>query len=804
MSLTPKQQQTLQDLRNEAFSKIQSNELSSLLNSVFNKNQSREIKKEVIKGGVEWFIKSPKIKNKDMNDLNKILMLKVKKLASNKSDVTTKQMRAEERELFAEVKPTIKSYEEFNEEEKNDKDDDEEEKVAADVIPRNINQPRLPAAAVPSGMTSADYRAAQMMADARAEQNAREINTQDDTAMDTLGKYIDFGSDYYKENKQTINKVMAALTPKKLKDGSYFTEITSLAYPEIAVFQKAINTVGLDFTAEDSALFEKFLSKDSNVSNEIPMGDRLGIVMKMLINPDQIGVLIKTRGDQMADDLGAWVKKVKGENRDLTPDEQTIADKIEKRRKKNEKKREREAGLDEWTGDTKPEPEPVDPVNPNDPIHNGGGKIDAGGAKYVPIDEDNMVVVDGDTYNPDNLSYEDVYKILIPPELAGYSDTTAAADFGRAFKDFFTSGQFKQIIYGNKDSFLTELEKTDPEAFAKYNETFNKYTKTINKAGLDRDGLIDYEISKDYIDNAKTLTEDLLKKAIASGDMDRETAGKLYDSWDIFNEVISGDETMTYAQMEELQKQLIQAVPTDILNANKDAIQEFMTNNAEALSPNWDGDSDLGDFGWLDNIINPTESEEDKAAKEEDVDGNPKEKKIPKKLPNVEPRYRYRGKWGNTDELFAKKTEEIERRNLILEVQKLRDEVDTTNRLIQSQFTTDKRRFDKCFEMPLPEYYKPKQIPEAFKKEHRAIFMPVEINPLRQPERNMRQEDLYGQYQMWSDRTPQSSSHAYLLKDPLIYPSNADFATGGLQKELASEKDISIITLLQNNRFGKA
>jgi hypothetical protein len=316
MSLTPKQTQTLQDLRNESFNDIQSNEVSSLLNAVFNKNQSKEIKKDVIKGGVEWFIKSSKIKNKNMDDLNKILMLKVKKLASNKSDITTKQMRAEERELFAEVKPTIKSVEDFNEEGKYDEEEDKKdkkEKVTADVVPRGNNQPRLPPPT--AAMGGVDYEFARQIAEQRAEQNRREINAQDDTAVDTIGNYIDFGSDYYKKNKATINKVLLSLTPEKLKDGSYLTDIASLAYPEIAIFQKAIKTAGLGFNKEDNALFEKFLSRDSEVSNQIPMGDRLQIVMKMLINPDQVGVLVRTRGEQMADDVSNWWNKVKGEGR---------------------------------------------------------------------------------------------------------------------------------------------------------------------------------------------------------------------------------------------------------------------------------------------------------------------------------------------------------------------------------------------------------------------------------------------------------------------------------------------------------
>ena len=72
-------------------------------------------------------------------------------------------------------------------------------------------------------------------------------------------------------------------------------------------------------------------------------------------------------------------------------------------------------------------------------------------------------------------------------------------------------------------------------------------------------------------------------------------------------------------------------------------------------------------------IIRADEAEEE----DEDVDPDDvdiKEKKIdPKKQkPQAEPKYRYRGKWGDTDTLFKREDEEIEKRNLILEIGHLR------------------------------------------------------------------------------------------------------------------------------------
>ena len=47
MPLTPKQVQTLQDLRNKRYKAIKMNELSSVLNASFNKDEPKEVKKEM-------------------------------------------------------------------------------------------------------------------------------------------------------------------------------------------------------------------------------------------------------------------------------------------------------------------------------------------------------------------------------------------------------------------------------------------------------------------------------------------------------------------------------------------------------------------------------------------------------------------------------------------------------------------------------------------------------------------------------------------------------------------------------------
>ena len=71
---------------------------------------------------------------------------------------------------------------------------------------------------------------------------------------------------------------------------------------------------------------------------------------------------------------------------------------------------------------------------------------------------------------------------------------------------------------------------------------------------------------------------------------------------------------------------------------------------------------------------------------------------------------------------------------------------------------------------------------------------------MREPDRNMFMNPTndYGQYKEWSARVPESSARSYLIKDPLVYPSNADIATGGELPPIAPAKDYNYIL---NQRF---
>ena len=808
--LTIKQKSTLDILKRKNYKDPKLNEVTSLVNAAFNKDQPDEIKKEVIKSAVAWFANNPQGAGKSKDEINELVLSKIKKLATNKADTTTKKMREEERKLFDEVKGQIDQTPFEGEPDPALQQvpvvfPGQQPQQQSRLVMTNQAQPPVPAEQDEAGrQPTAQDEIVRLQAEAlaRIAEQGQQQPAESESYLDVLGKYIDTGSQFYKDNKKTINKGLAALTPKKIQDGSYLTELAGLAAPEIEVFQKVIKAAGLGFSKEDSASFEKMLSRDPDVMAEVPYDEAIGLVFKMMLNPDQVGVLIKTRAGQIADDTKAWWKKITGQDRDLTPKEEDIRKKIDRRRKDIEDERYRKERIDEWMGDKKDEqfsPFPADGdggivLEPVDaPPEKGFGP---GGAGIVPDP-------DGKAPTPD---YSDMsaYDILIPPD-DGFGGTTFGQDFMAVMRNIFSGGGIKiPTEKQNKEKYLEQLKRDHPAEYQQYQDAIATYTKTINKAKLERDGFVDYVASKDYVDNAKNLTQDLVKKAIERGDIGRDEASKIYDVWNLFDEVSTGKEKMTYAQMEQLQQQIFNALPRDIITQNSDAINEFMANNIDSLKPGWEGDSDLGSFDWLNDIIKGGEDAPDiDPTTGEPMDGKPKEKKIepPKKQPPmVEPKYRYRGKWGDTDTLFKREEEEIQKRNLIIELGHLREQLDTTNQLIQSQMTTERRRFDRCFEMPTGQQFRNRALPPSFKKEHRAIFTPQYVNPMREPDRNFYMEPTYdyGQYQDWSDNVPQSSARSYLLKDPLVYPSNADIATGGESPLLAPARDYNYIL---NQRF---
>ena len=771
VSLTKKQRDTLDKLRAGKINEIKTKrELSAVLNTAFNNDMSKETKKLIVKSYNTWLLNQPK-PPKSIAEANKKVRESISKKSTSKK--SRKEMMNEESEIFNEIKEQLAPPKE--EEEKHDDDDK----------PKSTS--RAPAPAPAPVPTPAQDETARLQAEAlqkiaeQGQPTPTPDDKDDDRMFGAIRDYIDVGGDYYNKNKKTIDKVLGAFTKKKLEDGSYLTELASLEFPEIKTFQEAIKIVGLGFTDEDKRMYEDMLSTSEKRRNSVSPEDKLRLTFKQLLNPDQLGVLVKKGGEALVQEAKDWWEKVTTGREALSVDDKETQQKIDERRKKIQEDKNKKSQIDSWFGiDDKPTlPDDTRPIidmgGDKDGIHGGGAAYNPN-LPFVPVDE-NLI---------------DSYSIFLPPDYKDFQNTPEGRSILDIMRNSSAIGTGIKTAGLDKMEALTMFKLKDPEGYAKYQEAMNKYNKKIGKAGLDRDNNIDYEVSKEYIDNSKAFTEDLIKKAVDSGDIDRTKAEALYEYWKASDKIINKEGELSYGDYESSMQEIFKLLPRSVITENSDMINKYMADNKDFISANWEGDSDLGNFDWLQKVLDGEQVE--------DIDI--KEKKIKpddKKRPKTEPKYRYRAKWGNEDELFERSAEEIEKRNLVIEVQRLREDVETTNKLIQSRLMTEDMRFSNTFAMPpAPEYRNKGALPNRFKQEHRAIFNPVYAPAMREPERNMRDEASYQQYKNWYPRVPETTARVDLLKDALIYPSNADMATGGEELYVAPPKDFNYI---QNLRF---
>lgn len=709
-------------IREGRYDSVTSKQVSQLVNSTFNVGLDDDMKKGVIKAAILWG--KQKNPNETKESLNRDIVKRIKQKPGYTT--TTRDLRNNERNLYMNIRNDIQF-------------DDEEEKHD-DGPDAPITPVRSPAPPIDPATAAAAAVAA-----INASEQPEEAPVTPPSTQSLLSQYIDTGSDFYKKNQKKINQALKALQPKNFEDGSWLTKLVSLEFPAVGLLQEVMKVVpGGSFSSSDNADWAKMLSNDPDVNAGVDPKRAMELMFKSLVNPDSIGLLISKTAANAAEDVEDWWLKLTGQPRNFDEDQASTAQKIEDRRTQIAKDKAKESDLDDWF-------------------------------KKATKDADTPDVPAPMPVKPDEWDELTAYQILFPP----------VSELGMSWEDFRDVGYAleanpfirKPGSVESKDQYIEYLRTVAPEIAMSYATTLEKHDRRIAKAGSDRDSPVNPTASAVQLSQAEDMTKELIQQSIDAGSMDREAAGKLYEAWSLFGDVRKGEVQISYKDLEDLQKQLFGAIPKDILAQNKEGIDLFMQANEDFIKNTWEGDSDLGDYDWLREMLSGEGADGD------DPDKKPQEKIIRPKM--QEPKYRYRGKWGNTDEEFKRSENSIAERNLILEVQRLREDLDTTNKLIQGQLMTDRMRYNQTFKMPEPEPYVNKSLSTAFKKDHRAIFQPQLINPLRDPYRNMRQEDLYGQYQLWSPNVPETTERAKLMQDPLIYPSNADIATGGEAKQVA-------------------
>ena len=144
-----------------------------------------------------------------------------------------------------------------------------------------------------------------------------------------------------------------------------------------------------------------------------------------------------------------------------------------------------------------------------------------------------------------------------------------------------------------------------------------------------------------------------------------------------------------------------------------------------------------------------------------------------------EPKYRPRGQWGGTDELFAITDSEKQKRNLIIESSTLNEGIDRTNPFYKRQQIEYDMRYRNTFPMVRGESPFIPRVSDAYNKANRSIWISQRVPINRAMENSMRDAYDWGQYQNFQPKYDYDSARGSSMTNTNNFPSVADSLTQG-------------------------
>jgi hypothetical protein len=649
------------------------------------------------------------------------------------------------------------------------------------------------------------------------------VGDQTDAGID-LSQLFKTGSKLYKDNKSTIDKLKRALTPQKLDDGSWLTDIASFEFPELQLLQKVVNLTPLGFSTHDKDNFAKMLSRDPTKMGQVSTSDGLRLVAKMLVNPDEIGVLIKTRGEQLAGDalegIEKWGRKITGQAPLKDPNIGSLEDLIDARRASGAKKSKRQEDLDRLNGIP-----PKEKIPPEFSTADIGGEdrqsgISAGGVVHtttgIPALNDRS-----------NMTAE---QILAPPHIPGFVESTWYDDLFGWFKDlvvpdFSGSGT-------DQEKYLRSLKEHDPESYNRYQKSMKQYEKTKTKLTLTKGSDVNLSIHKDLLQNTFDFSRELLEKASSLKELTSQEIETIYDISGTLEDVMSGSRTISYDDLAKIQRAIFSKIPAQVL-ADSD-IDGFVDTMKSSLDAMFDGDSKLADdYDYISDLKTDAEATadidtDDKKPEEKKGDDDKEKKTDDDRVPEEDPddptkptetgkvtevrlnsnkpdskkdwpHLRPRMKWGGTNELFMREKNEVQQANLIAEAMSVEQSGWGNlpdNPLYKRNLIQDQMRYGRTYSMPSPPPSNPTTLPQSFIKMTQPIMLPQYAPNTNTYADVGRDPELYGQYQRLRPAQQMTVYPALeQINQPREYPFVADEGSGGL------ELPPSTYNYLQNLRF---
>jgi hypothetical protein len=621
------------------------------------------------------------------------------------------------------------------------------------------------------------------------------------TGVTSITEYIDTGSTVYKNNKTAIDKITGSFTQKSIDDGSWLTKIASLEAPQIELLQSVVNFTGLGFSKSDKSNFEKILSKDRSVSGEVPVGEQYKLILKSLINPDQVGNLISRRvgetKDKLVDGFSDFYDKLTGKKKE--EDKSDLIGLIEGRRDKTAMDEKRKNELNVLLG-------------------KGGGGVDGG-----RIDWGGIRTFDPTKPRPPDNREEDAYSILKPPPVPGFQgSTTASEDVMGFLRGLLPVPKVSQT----KATYLDTLKRDSPALYKQYEDKLGDYNYKIRKLAYTQDSNID-ENDFALIKDMSGVTKSLLKTASSMKDLlSDEDITELFDVSSTIEDLSNGKfKDVSYSDYYKVLQEFMNKLPAEVLRDAKGEVVPILKTVLDAeknkLGTQFAGDSDLSN-----NLtIKTAASDEAKVDLPEntiDDDGMGDTKKLPEKpedpeepedpkkpedregklikespLDNNETtefaRLRPRLAYGNTDDLFFRKKDEVQQANLLHEVMNVaRPPVEngSTNELYKRNLYHDQMRYGRCYALPRLAPPNPTMLPQQFVNLQAPIFT-SQYPPTMVGFESMRDPHLFGQFYNFQPREVETTYPAVEMKThPNEYPHMANLDTGGETQEYSVPKNM--------------
>ena len=164
-----------------------------------------------------------------------------------------------------------------------------------------------------------------------------------------------------------------------------------------------------------------------------------------------------------------------------------------------------------------------------------------------------------------------------------------------------------------------------------------------------------------------------------------------------------------------------------------------------------------------------------------------------------EPKYRPRGQWGGTDELFQITNSEKQKRNLIIESSTLNEGIDRTNPFFKRQQIEYDMRYRNTFPMVNGgEPFIPK-VSEKYNQANRSVWISQRVPTFRPMEDSMRDAYSFGQYQNWNPKYDYTTTRGVVMTNTSEFPSVADSLTQG--EDMIVKPMTSYEQMIMNQRW---